>query len=516
MSIIKRAIQVLFSSFRFEMVKAARKSRELRRTSSDLRAQLLGLVLLVGLLSSVTIYPQIVVGEGEGSERQSTAGKSPEIKTSLFDELKTFADVLSIVQQDYVKPIDNRQVVEGAIKGMLTTLDPHSSYLDPEFYRDLKVQTKGEFGGLGVEINVRNGMLVVVSPMEGSPAAKAGVRSGDVIVKIDGKFTKDMALVEAVKRLRGAKGSAVALSIARKTFKDLLEISVIRDTIQVKSIKHRLLDGGLGYVRISQFAEQTASDLRSTLKALHATAIEQKPNTGLRGLIIDVRNNPGGLLNQAVEVADLFLKDGVIVYTDGRDPAQRHNFYAHLRGTEPDYPMVVLVNGGSASAAEIVSGALQDAARALIVGTQTFGKGSVQTIMPLANGGAVTLTTALYYTKTGRSIQVTGVKPDMIVEAREVSELQSSSAGPIRRMGEPEYREGDLPGAIANPQEAIELLPTTTPGFESTGEGPLQQINKIDNSAYKPIEIEKIGIEDWKERDPQFAKAVEILQRDAA
>jgi len=451
-------------------------------------------------------------------------------KTTLFDELKTFADVLSIVQQDYVRPIDNKRVVEGAIRGMLTTLDPHSGYLDPDFYRDLQVQTKGEFGGLGIEINVRDETLVVVSPMEGSPAAAAGVRPGDVIVKIDGKFTKDMALVEAVKRLRGIKGSAVKLAIARKGVSQLLDISVVRDIIQVKSVKSRNLGDGFGYLRINQFAEHTSDDMRASLKSLRS-----QHRGELKGLVLDLRNNPGGLLNQAVEVSDVFLKDGVIVYTDGRDPSQRHNFYAHERGTEPDYPLVVLVNGGSASAAEIVSGALQDAARGLIVGTQTFGKGSVQTIMPLANGGAVTLTTALYYTKSGRSIQVTGVKPDVIVEARDVETRQSTSSmarEKKQKIGEPLMREGDLPGAIANPA-ANPIIESSPLNFENKGTpentgsseesennlpvlNPLKSINQIDDEQFKPIDIEQIAISDWVNRDLQFGKALEILKRDAA
>lgn len=522
MSISKRAIQFFLNLSGANLFSVANNRVKFSPVVSRQRTLVLVSALSLAMLSGLIGYPELVIGEGEQSLQSSDQQSVPANKTSLFDELKTFADVLSIVQQDYVKPIDNRLVVEGAIKGMLTTLDPHSSYLDPDFYKDLQVQTKGEFGGLGVEINVRDGMLVVVSPMEGSPAASAGVRPGDVIVKIDGKFTKDMALVEAVKKLRGAKGTAVVLSIARKPNSQLISIPVVRDTIQVKSIKHRFLGDGLGYVRISQFAEHTSADLRNALKELTSTAVAQNSKNGLRGIILDLRNNPGGLLNQAVEVSDLFLKDGIIVYTDGRDPLQRHNFYAHLRGTEPDYPVVVLVNGGSASAAEIVSGALQDAARAIIVGTQTFGKGSVQTIMPLANGGAVTLTTALYYTKTGRSIQVTGVKPDMVVEAREIEDApapSSGSSGSARGVGEPSFREGDLPGAIANPQDVEGKNPPMQSSVieeETKSEtNPIKQINKIDTASFKPIEIEKIGLPEWKDRDPQFAKAVEILQRDA-
>jgi len=411
----------------------------------------------------------------------------------LYEELNVFTDVLAVVQRDYVKPIENKKLVEGAIKGMLATLDPHSSYLDPDFYKDLQVQTKGEFGGLGIEITLKEGLLVVVAPMEGSPADRAGVKAGDVIVKIDGKLTKDFSLVDAVKRMRGPKGSAIILSVARRGSPSLLDFSVVRDNIQVKSVRSRYIGDGLGYVRLSQFMERTGDDLKAALEKL------DEEGDGIKGLVLDLRNNPGGLLTQAVKVSDMFLKDGVIVYTDGRIDSQKQKFYAHARDTEPDYPVVVIVNGGSASASEIVAGALQDAARAIIVGTQTFGKGSVQTITPLQNGGALTLTTALYYTKSGRSIQVTGVKPDIEVAApietlNETNVPQDSTSN--------EIREGDLPGAIENPNEG------------DTGLDVLRQINKtpMQPTSEKYIDPETESIESWLGRDPQFGKAVEILR----
>ena len=423
--------------------------------------------------------------------------------SQLYDELKIFADVLSIVQRDYVKDVDNKKLVEGAIKGMLTTLDPHSGYLDPDFYKDLQVQTHGEFGGLGIEITIKDGLLVVVSPMEGSPAEQAGIRSGDTIVKIDGKFTKEFSLVDAVKRMRGPKGSPIVLSIARKGAPDLLDISVMRDNIQVKSVKSRFLGDGFGYVRLSQFMEKTSDDLHSALKKL----ADINGGNPVKGLILDLRNNPGGLLNQAVSVADTFLNDGLFVYTDGRNENQKHKFYAHARDTEPNYPMIVLVNGGSASASEIVSGALQDAARALVLGTQSFGKGSVQTITPLSNGGALTLTTALYYTKSGRSIQVTGVKPDIEIdvpadadeEAFRKQEEAKPSAGAVK------IREGDLPGAIENPSGAS----------HGTGEAPaLKKLNQTPtlNPDIVPIDPEKTNMTEWLRRDAQLARALELLK----
>ena len=416
-------------------------------------------------------------------------------ESSLFEELKVFTDVLSVVKRDYVSDVENRKIVEGAIKGMLATLDPHSGYLDPDFYQDLQVQTKGEFGGLGLEITIKEGLLFVVAPMEGTPAEKAGVRAGDVIVKIDGKYTKEFSLVDAVKRLRGPKGSPIQISIARKGLSGLVDITIVRDTIEVRSVKARYLGGGLGYVRIGQFMEQTTDDLKASLRRLK----EQNGGSELGGLIIDLRNNPGGLLAQAVRVGDLFLREGVIVYTDGRVDAQKQKFFAKPQGTEPEYPIVVLVNAGSASASEIVAGALKDHGRALVVGEQTFGKGSVQTITPLENGGALTLTTALYYTKSGNSIQARGVRPDIEVMR---SELRPSEEVAEGRGGVFNIREEDLPGAITNPN-----------GGASRSENPIQRINKTTQSVDGSIvNAETIGVDEWTKRDPQFGRAYDLLK----
>lgn len=415
--------------------------------------------------------------------------------SNLFEELKVFTDVLSVVKRDYVSDVENKKLVEGAIKGMLATLDPHSGYLDPDFYQDLQVQTKGEFGGLGIEITIKDGLLVVVAPMEGSPAEKVGVKPGDIIVKIDGKFTKELSLVDAVKRLRGPKGSPIQISLSRKGITDLIDVTIIRDNIEVKSVKARYLGDGLGYVRVSQFMEHTADDLKAALVQL----VKDNGGHELKGLILDLRNNPGGLLAQAVRVGDMFLKEGVIVYTDGRVDAQKQKFLAHSRGTEPDYPIVILVNSGSASASEIIAGALKDHGRALIVGTQTFGKGSVQTITPLENGGALALTTALYYTKSGNSIQARGVKPDIEVEA--IAAGNESLPGVRSPIGE--IREGDIPGAIENPSSKGEQ--------EST---PLQKINKT--APTRPdltsIDVESEDLGQWESKDNQFKRALEVLK----
>lgn len=420
-------------------------------------------------------------------------------RSDLFKELKIFTDVLAIVQRDYVKQVESKRLVEGAIKGLLATLDPHSGYLDPDFYQDLQVQTKGEFGGLGIEITIKDGLLVVVAPMEGSPAEAAGIRPGDAIVKIEGKFTKEFSLVDAVKRLRGPRGTSITLSIHRKGTTKLMDVTLVRENINVKSVKSRYLGDGFGYVRISQFMDRTADDLKAALRSLSA----RNGDGSLHGLILDMRNNPGGLLTQAIRVSDMFLDEGVIVYTDGRVETQKQKFFAHSRGTEANYPVIVLVNGGSASASEIVAGALKDHGRALILGTQTFGKGSVQTITPLENGGALTLTTALYYTKSGNSIQLTGVKPDIEIENKPLEAADPANSGSkISERILEAIREQDLPGAIRNP---------TVPD-ENSG-GALQKINKtptIDDA--QVIHPETDDLVTWAKRDAQFQRAVELLK----
>lgn len=418
--------------------------------------------------------------------------------TSLYEDLKVFTDVLAIVRRDYVKEVDTKRLVEGAIKGMLATLDPHSGYLDPDFYQDLQVQTKGEFGGLGIEITIRDGLLVVVAPMEGSPAEKVGIKAGDAIVKIEGRYTKEYSLVDAVKKLRGPKGSPILISVMRKGTSDLLDFSIVRDVIEVKSVRSRYMGDGFGYVRVSQFMEKTFDDLKAAVDRLHA----QAPNGQMRGLVMDMRNNPGGLLTQAIKVSDLFLTDGVIVYTDGRVEGQKQKFFAHARDTEPAYPLIILVNGGSASASEIVAGAMQDAGRALILGTQSFGKGSVQTITPLENNGAITLTTALYYTKSGRSIQVTGVKPDIELENPVDATLNKTQD---KEEGAPSpgslIREGDLPGAITNPNGSEDQSGLKKINKTPTVRGDLTQMNP-----------EKENIEDWLKRDLQLQRALDLLK----
>lgn len=360
------------------------------------------------LLAGFTIaILTLVIFIGFTSQRRCSA----EGKGSDYEYIELFTDVMSIVKKSYVEDVDTKKLIYGAINGMLSSLDPHSSFMPPETYKELKIDTKGAFGGLGIEISIRDGVLTVISPIEDTPAFKAGIKAGDQILRIDEKWTKDLNINDAVKRMRGQKGAKVTLTIMREGFDRPKEFSLIRDIIQVKSVRSRMLENGYGYIRIAQFQEKTDEDLGKALKALQDGG--KKP---FSGLVLDLRNDPGGLLDQAVRVADHFIEEGLIVYTEGREKEQQMRFSATKGGKEPNYPIVVLINGGSASASEIVAGALQDHKRAIIMGVQSFGKGSVQTIIPLSDQSGLRLTTARYFTPKGRSIQAKGITPDIIVE----------------------------------------------------------------------------------------------------
>ncbi|OGP82978.1 MAG: peptidase S41 [Deltaproteobacteria bacterium RBG_16_54_11] len=336
------------------------------------------------------------------------------LSNKTYEKLKVFTDCLEIIKKHYVEDVKTEDLISGAIEGMLNSLDPHSAYLDPDMYRELQVETKGSFGGLGIEIAIKDGILTVIAPIEDTPAYRAGIKSGDKILKINEESTKGLNLMECVKRLRGAKGTHVAITIFREGFTQTQEVSMVRDIIKIQSVKYKTLEKGYGYLRISQFQEKTSADATRALEAL------QKENPeGIKGLILDLRNDPGGLLDQAVGVSDLFLDDGVIVTIKGRNEEEKTAFNAHLEGTMPNWPMVVLVNQGSASASEIVAGALQDYGRAVIMGSKTFGKGSVQTIIPLDDGSGIRLTTARYYTPKGRTIHEKGIEPDIPLPAAE-------------------------------------------------------------------------------------------------
>jgi carboxyl-terminal processing protease len=395
-----------------------------------------------------------------------------------YETLEAFTNILSIVKKNYVEDVETKNLINGAINGMLTSLDPHSAYLTPDLYKELQMDTQGRFGGLGIEITVKNGVLTVVSPIEDTPAFKAGVKPGDMIFKIEDDFTKDMTLVEAVKRMRGPKGTKINLSIKREGNPELINLTLTRDTIRVQSVRNRTLEPGYGYVRLAQFQERSDRDLQ---KALEKLAAEQG---GLKGLVLDLRNNPGGLLTQAVRVSDIFLDSGLIVYTDGRIDSQKQKFFAQKEGSLTDFPIVVLVNGGSASASEIVAGALQDHKRAVVLGTKTFGKGSVQTILPLDDSSALRLTTARYFTPKGRSIQATGIVPDIVVEA-------ASPQGDKRdEKKTPSLREENLPGHLQNqqqtaPQEQIDKeqqrqIPPSAPTGDETIDNDAQLKRALD------------------------------------
>jgi carboxyl-terminal processing protease len=345
-----------------------------------------------------------------------------------YESIELFTDVLKIVQKNYVEEVDTKKLVYGAINGMLSSLDPHSSFLPPDMYKEMKIETKGSFGGLGIEITIKDGYLTVISPIEDTPAFRAGIKSGDQILKIEDKLTKDMTIIDAVKRMRGPKGSKVTITIMREGFDKPKEFTLVRDIIQVKSVKFKTLDNGYGYVRIAQFQEKTDEDLIKALQTL-----KEENGGSLKGLILDMRNDPGGLLDQAVRVADHFIPEGeLIVYTEGRDPDSKMRFTSRKGKKEVGYPMVVLINGGSASASEIVAGALQDHNRAVILGTQSFGKGSVQTIIPLSEDSGLRLTTAKYYTPKGRSIQAKGITPDIVVESLEITAAEKKDTLSIR------------------------------------------------------------------------------------
>ncbi|GKT07920.1 S41 family peptidase [Desulforhabdus sp. TSK] len=365
--------------------------------------------------------------------------KTNQENSDIYQYLKLFSDVLNIVQDNYVEKADSKKLIYGAVTGMLRELDPHSSFLKPEDYKELQIETKGKFGGLGIEISIRDGVLTVVSPLEDTPADKAGIQANDQIVKIDDQPTQDMSLMDAVQKMRGPKGTKVKLTIIRKGERKPLEFELVRDIIAIQSIKYRTLDTGYGYVRISSFQSGTSTDLRKALDAL------EEQNHPLNGLVLDLRNDPGGLLDQAVEVSDEFLDKGLIVYTGGRLESQKMRFEAHKNSKPRDYPIVVLVNSGSASASEIVAGALQDHKRALVLGEPTFGKGSVQTVIPLNDGSALRLTTSLYYTPSGRSIQAKGIEPDILVKRELPPKEDEDNTEEMRRI-----REKDLPRHMEN------------------------------------------------------------------
>ena len=339
------------------------------------------------------------------------------LSDTMYEDLKVFTEVLGLLQKDYVEETKSRDLIYGAIKGMLETLDPHSAFMTPAMHKEMQEETRGRFEGIGIEITMKESVLTVVSPIEGTPAFKAGILAGDQILKIDGEPAKNFTLMDSVKRLRGPKGTKVTITIMREGFTKPRDFTLVREVIPVRSVRYELLEKYYGYIRISQFQEKTDGEFEKAMKAL-----EEENKGPLKGLILDLRNNPGGLLDQAVKVADRFIESGLIVSVEGRREDQRMKFQAKPQGTINHSPLVVLVNGGSASGSEIVAGAIQDHGRGILIGTQTFGKGSVQTIFPLKDGSGLRLTTARYFTPNGRSIQAKGIAPDIIVKPSQPEE----------------------------------------------------------------------------------------------
>jgi len=369
-----------------------------------------------------------------------------------YKNIEIFTEVLRQIEKNYVEPQGSQKLIHGAIKGMVSSLDPHSSFMTKEEHAELMMETKGSFTGIGIQITIKDNILTVVAPIDDTPAHKAGIKAGDKIIKIENEATKNITIMEAVKKIRGPKGTEVKLTIMRKEAKEPLEVSIIRNIIPLKSVRSQLLAPGFGYVRVSNFQSNTAKELSTALDSL-------EKGHKLKGLILDLRTNPGGLLSQSIKVAELFLNSGVIVTTKGRNNSQNVNATAHKNNIERNYPIIVLVNGGSASAAEIVAGALQDNKRAVIVGTRTFGKGSVQTIVPLSDGSGLRLTTARYYTPSGKSIQSSGIIPDIKTEF-----IPFKKQDKKKKRGF--FREEDLKGHMPEEKNDVDESPKEKQGIE--------------------------------------------------
>jgi carboxyl-terminal processing protease len=385
----------------------------------------------MGLLAGLALGVSLSLGHGVFADRDQGHYSVP------LSELRTFTDVYARLKKDYVVKVSDKKLMENAIRGMLAGLDPHSAYLDPDEFHELQIGTTGEFGGLGIEVGMEDGFVKVIAPIDDTPADRAGIKAGDLIVRLNKKPVKGMSLDDAVNMMRGKKGTNITLTIVREGVEKPLTISITRDIIRVQSVKAQLLEPEFGYVRITNFQAKTTQSLIDAIEKL-----KQENGGELKGLVLDLRNNPGGVLNGAVGVSDAFLNDGLIVYTEGRDQNSELRYSATEGDVLNGAPMVVLINGGSASASEIVAGAMQDDKRAIIMGSKSFGKGSVQTILPLSNGAALKLTTARYYTPSGRSIQAEGIEPDIPLENLTVTGVGDSGVAPLT--------EADLAGHLTN------------------------------------------------------------------
>ncbi len=427
-------------------------------------------ILLLGTLLGMSLS----LGKAQG-----TATSTDDAAGLPLDELRTFTEVFAKIKSEYVEPVGDTVLLENAIRGMLSGLDPHSAYLDAQAYEGLQEGTTGEFGGLGIEVGLEDGFVKVIAPIDDTPADKAGVKAGDLIIRLDDTPVKGLSLNDAVKMMRGKPGTAIRLTIVREGAERPLSISVTRDTIKVQSVKGRTLEPRFGYIRISHFQTRTADDLRKSI-----TDLKRENRNRLDGLVLDLRNNPGGILGAAVAVADAFMERGLIVYTAGRAKDAAMRFEAKPVDLVQGAPMVVLVNGGSASASEIVAGALQDSRRGVIMGSKTFGKGSVQTVLPINNNAALKLTTARYYTPSGRSIQAEGIVPDIVLER-----LKVAAADPLEEIKEADLSRhlGDtLPEAPEGP-----AAPADGGGLPDTKDAPTEALATSDYELYEALNLLK-------------------------
>lgn len=420
------------------------------------------------LMALVLILAGILIGQG-----------MVQAKSDTYDELKAFTQALELIKRNYVEEPNAREIIQGAIRGMVASLDPHSSFMAERAYKEMDMDIRGEFQGVGIQIGLKNSQLTVIAPIEDTPADRAGLAAADKILKINDEWTKDMTIEEAVDRMRGPKGTPVRLLIHREGWEKPREFKIIRDVIKVQSVKARMLDSEIGYIKITQFQGLTGAEMEKALKKLM--------DTGMKRLVLDLRNDPGGLLDSSVDVSSMFLpKDKLVVYLQGRNAQERKDYLSTGSTLYREYPVVVLVNAGSASASEIVAGALQDSKRAVIVGTQTFGKGSVQTVFPLEGGTGLRLTTAKYYTPSGRSIQNVGITPDIEVKLPTVKEPKDGEAVHVV------VREKDLDRHLKNESSKDEKKKDRPSGEEFAMEM-VPKEDKDDVQLQKAIEILKSG-----------------------
>lgn len=441
--------------------------------------------LTLALLIAPPAYAQEKKADPERTAGTQPAAEVKQDPNETYKQLNLFGDVFERVRAQYVDPVSDEKLIEYAVNGMLSSLDPHSAYLDEKDFGDMRIQTKGEFGGLGIEVTMEEGLVKVVSPIDDTPAFKAGIKAGDFLTHLDGKPIMGMSLAEAVDTMRGKIGSTVELTVRREGVAEPIKIKIVRDVIRIQSVRSRVEgDGAVGYVRITTFNQNTEEGLRNAVEK-----IKKESGAKLIGYVLDLRNNPGGLLDQAIAVSDAFLEKGEIVSTRGRDEKDIKRDNATAGDITDGLPVVILINGGSASASEIVSGALQDHRRAVVMGTRSFGKGSVQTVIPMPGHGAMRLTTARYFTPSGRSIQAKGIDPDILVEPAKVEKIEESG-----------FHEEDLKGALANPDGKKATEPKADKDApDANGDG-------------KSSENGKDGAAKDTPEDYQLARAVDLLR----